>query len=559
MSDFGRDFARFSIRVRMRRASLWALWGLAASLALIAAAPWLALDFVVLIALPALLPLAFAATALATGPGRREAAILADFWTQGQGSITAALELAPDNPFLPRVQERALHSLRAGRIPAPGALRYALTCVLVLAALLPLSRHAHATWAGQNGPVVKSDRDLKPEIEPGHAAVIARSAARAAEAAKSLHAPGPESLADAVEDAARRAQAGADDKERALRNANSLVDRARRQTRDQQARELVREQLAAGEATRAIADAAKSPDPAALDKAANDAAKSLFNGANVDRSHAAELRDALQKAAAAAPHDAQLKQAAADAMKELSPEKLAAAEAALARKHEELKSRGAADEVIAREMEQAGQQAGAGLRESLKALGQAAHLMKDLDPEGKLAKDVLERMMREGGGDRLAEMAEQARKMSSQLQFDAETLREMLKHGRNFPGLEEHARQLMEKSLKDGKPMDPSGLPRWGQDALPEEMRKAAAHNRAKNADTGSGRKRTGVDVETRRDGPVDPEGKTIRHDPSKAPDETSRLNPTGTRTVGGSAEPVDDLDRLPRRYRDAARKYFDR
>ncbi|MCC6572744.1 MAG: hypothetical protein IT462_03040 [Planctomycetes bacterium] len=557
MTDFSRQFRRFVARLGLRRASYWALWGLAAVLATVAAAPWLGVDWTVLMALCVSVPCIAAAAALAGKPARRDAALAADHWSGGQGSIVAAVEIAPENPFRAYVEAQALQSLRAGRVPAPRTLRYLFSTIAVLACLMPLSRYAYAAWGEGTQKARSADSTGKPGIDPDQAADLARHAGTLAENAKKLGATGQEQLADAIEDAAKRAQAGADNKENALRNANALADKAREQTRGQEERDKAREAMKQSDAAKALAKASEQLDPAKLDAAAKETADKMFADGKVNAAAANELCEALKKAAEAAPHDATLKQAAADALKELSPEKLAAMEKLLEEKKSELKAAGASDDVASKELKKLQDEQAKELARSLGEMAKAASLMRDLDPDGKLAAEMMKELMKGGASmEQLKQMAEQAQEMSKQLEFDAETLREMIKQGKQFPGLEEHARQMMEKSLKEGKPIDPGAIPEWGNAAKEALRDKAGPVASGKKPVAGSD---TGVDVNPRTDGPKDPDKDPAKLDPTKAGSETSKLNATGGKATGGTVETAEEVDRLPRRYRDAARKYFGR
>jgi hypothetical protein len=68
-----------------------------------------------------------------------------------------------------------------------------------------------------------------------------------------------------------------------------------------------------------------------------------------------------------------------------------------------------------------------------------------------------------------------------------------------------------------------------------------------------------GVDTQDTGKGKRNPDGQEERLDPTKAKDEKATRGVTGAEGTGKGVNTREEEERLPRRYRETARKYFDR
>jgi hypothetical protein len=169
----------------------------------------------------------------------------------------------------------------------------------------------------------------------------------------------------------------------------------------------------------------------------------------------------------------------------------------------------------------------------------------------------------------------------------------MLKDGREFEGLDKAAEEMVKKMGEQGQPSGPQEIPEWAKDAVPEEWAREWAKTEkpgGENRGTGGGErdpssegdkagggkggkanggdptkpvdgngKEEGVDTTDTGEGDKDPDAKEERLDPNKAGDEKANRDTTGRSSDSSGINTRDEEERLPRRYRDAARKYFER
>jgi hypothetical protein len=609
VTELQRSIRAFRIHLLIRLAGYAALMGLVIALVIVIAAPWLRQytgvpGYWLTLFLPLIVPAIYVAYALLQRPNERTTVLAADQWCGAEGSIISAYELErehPDSPFTRPVVEKAIDRLRQRRLPEPRLLRKLMIAMLVLFALVPLSRLVHAQMdeAEQEAEGFRT-RGSKTEVAEKEAEAMAKEAGLAAELAKQLGASEQEGLANDLEEAARQAQAGEQDKERALREANSLVDRARAQTEAQDRREEARDALKERGATRELGEAIDNADPREAEQAIRKMAEDVFqpNG-EIDRAKAEELKRAMEDARNAAPQDLRLRRAAEQIENMLEEDNLKKAQTRREELEKEMKGQGLSEEQLAAAMEKLNELDKETLQRALEEMSKAASPMRDMD--AKQMEELLKQL--EAGEidpEEAKRLAETAKQLSERLELDAETLREMLKSGREFEGLDKAAEEIVKK-MGEGQAGGPQEIPEWAKDAVPEEWVKEwqeaerAGHDNdesgRENGNGGSngngerrdgegtegggkggkpegggstkpvdeGGKEEGVDTGDTGEGEKDPNAKEEKLDPNKARDEKANREKTGRDSDSKGINTRDEEERLPRRYRDAARKYFER
>ena len=605
MTELQRRIRAFRFHLMVRLAGYAALFGLLIALVIVIAAPWLRdatglPGYWLTILLPVILPAFYIAYAMLRRPNDRTVVLAADAWCGAEGSIVSAFELEreqPDSPFVKPVVQKAINKLNQRRLPEQPMLRKALITLLVLFALVPLSRYVHAEMQESEKEDEAEEQARKVDVPPKDAEELAKEAGLAAELAKKLGADQQEKLADDVEEAAKNAQAGGADKERALREANSLVDRANAQTKANEMREDARESLKGHEATRELAEAIENVDSKEADKAAGEMAREVFQpDGGVNEGKAEEIKRAVEEAAAEAPQDPRMRRAAENVEKLLEPGNLENAEKRREELKKQMEGEGLSPEQIEAALEKLNQMDQKALENALEELAKAASPLRDMDPSGKEMEELLKKL--ESGEidpEEAKRLAEAAKALSERLELDAETLREMLKDGREFEGLDKAAEEMVKKMGAEGQPSGPQEVPEWAKEAVPEEWAKewAEAEKAEREGSSGNkgdpknpgedegdkagggvggksnsgdptkpvegGGKEEGVDTTDTGEGDKDPNAKEERLDPTKAGDEKAGRDTTGRNSDSKGINTRDEEERLPRRYRDAARKYFER
>jgi len=605
VTELQRRIDKFRLHLMLRLAGWAALLGLLVALLVVIFAPWLRdgiglPGYWLTIALPLAFPLAYVFFTLLRRPDDRTVVLAADAWCRAEGSIISAWELErehPDSPFNKPVADKAVRMLDNHRLPEPPLLRKALLALLVMLALLPLSRFVYAQMQESEQDEQKQAAERKVDTPPEEAEKLAQEAAAAAERAKQLGAKQQEQLADDLEQAARNAQAGGQDKERALRDANSLVDRAKAQTEAQQRREEAREALAESEATRDLAEAIQRSDHQAARTEIEDLVEQVYNkDGRIDPARAEELRQAVQKAREQAPQDARLRRAAETLEQLLEQQALEQAQQRREQTEKDMRASGMDPEAVKQAMEKLQDVDERALARALEELAKAASPLRDLDVSGREMEELLKQL--EAGKldpSQAEEMAEAARQLSERLELDAETLREMLKDGREFEGLKKTAEEMMKNMPEGERPTGPDQVPEWARQAMPEDWKQAwkqaGEEGREPGKGTGSrqgsgedgregpdggkgaGEGKTGdptrpvegggieegVETSDTGQGEKDPDKDPERLDPNKAGDEKARREGSGRSAESSGLNTRDEEERLPRRYREAARKYFER
>jgi hypothetical protein len=604
VTELQRRINNFRLRLMLRLAGWAALLGLLLALVIVIFAPWLRDStglpgYWLTVALPLAFPLAYVLFTLLQRPDDRTVVLAADAWCAAEGSIISAWELErehPDSPFVKPVADKAVRMLANQRLPEPPLLRKALAALLVMLALLPLSRFVYAQMQQSEQDEQKQAAERKVDTPPEEAEKLAQEAAAAAERAKELGAKQQQQLADDLEQAARNAQAGGQEKERALRDANSLVDRAKAQTEAQQRREQAREALAESDATRELAEAIKQADPQAARGEIEELVEQIYNkDGRVDPARAEELRQAVQKAREQAPQDARLRRAAENLEQLLERQALQEARQRREQTEKDMQASGMDPEAIKQALEKLQDVDERALDRALEELAKAASPLRDLDVSGREMEELLKQL--DAGKldpEQARQMAEAARQLSERLELDAETLREMLKDGREFEGLKKAAEEMMKNMPQGEQPAGPDQVPEWAKQAVPEEWKQAweqagkegrkpgqgtgGQQGEGGNGKQGSdgnggggnktgdptkpidgGGKEEGVETGDTGQGEKDPDKDPERLDPNKAGDEKARRDGTGRSSDSSGINTRDEEERLPRRYRDAARKYFER
>lgn len=588
MSGFRNGFDRFNRRLVLREAASAAMIALIVAAVIVAAAPWLRSwiglpGFFGSLLLPLLAPLLAASFRFYKAPGRRAAAMAADRWLGANGSIVSAFEISQagaKNPFASPVLTRAAELLEKATPPVPGWFRRAVAIMVVAIAMIPLSRWIEAQGLDSALARMSEQASQKTEVDPEEAEKLADDAASAAQQAEELGAEAQKNLAEDIEDAARRVQAGPSDKEHALRNANNLKERAQTQMAAAERREAARSALAQNPATTGLAKALESGDQRAVEQAADELAKSVFkNDGRIDAEKAGEIRRAVREARVEAPGDPQLRRAAEALEKALDPAAIERTQADRKRIESEMKLDGKAPEAIEKALEAAAALDAESLKKAMEKVAEAASLLRDLDPSGEMAKKL------NLGGmspEQLREMREKAMDLLKRLDLDAEALKKMLQQGEGFKGLEELGREMARRGGTAGEGDEApggDGVPDWAKESFKPGQDGGGApggddgaaggdeNNGTRNTDskteneTGGGinGKETGINVNDTGERIRDPDGKEIELDPDKAGDETATRNLSGKVAKDGRINTHDEIDNLPRRFRKAAGKYFNR
>lgn len=313
-----------------------------------------------------------------------------------------------------------------------------------------------------------------------------------------------------------------------------------------------------------MAQALEQADPAALKEAIDNIVAQATGDEGIDPERAHGLKEAVERAAAAAPQDAELRRAS---------ERVA----------------GMLDDAAGAERKRREQQAVHSMREqglSEAAIERALETMRKMDQESlrRALNEFCKACNNSGGGnsmDRVLQgelspeqaraLAEAGRELAERLELNAETLREMLQQGGGFEGLEEMARRAFERAQANGGEPSEGSSPEWARGHAPEEVQRAWQEGRstdsgghspnrrnAAHGDVGPGRTAQ-VDVAADSRGEKDPDAEKQALDPNKAAEESASREASGrnatSRGIGAEAE----TDRLPRRFRSAARLYFDR
>jgi hypothetical protein len=667
MTDLQRDLRRFYFRLNLRVASYAALWGLVLALPVVIAMPWLR-DWLGIsrdaaywfaLSLPVALPALYAGVVLFIKPPEREQVLAADFWFGDTGSIVSAYEMEqkhPGDPFVQPIARQARALMHDKPLPEPRWLRRALLALLILLLLTPLSRWAYAQMEEHKQEDEKQKQAKKPDVKPQDAEQIAKSAGEAAEKAKELGSKQQEDLANDLEEVANRQRAKADDKETAMRNANAVTDRAKAQADAHEDRQDARDALK-GSPAEELRKAIESNDPKRIEEAAKKAAESVYkeNG-EIDTATAAALQKAIEEARRAAPNDAAVKKAAEALEEQLQrarekgerPNEQKDAEAAM---REKMGAQGAtstevenAVEEMRKAAEERRQVEAQELKKAMEELAKAIDPKRDIDPTGKRAEEIRKQLEKgEISPEEAEAMVKAAREIAKQMEIDAETLREMIKQGKDFEGMEEVAKRIAEQARKDaaeGKPqIGPEDVPEWVKKAMADkewqeiarELAKQAAERKGEPGQPDEGRvgpdgkpiegregkpgegrvgpdgkpiegregkpgegrvgpdgkpiddsgrdgggsgsttgpdgkpidpkevRKVGVDVKDTGRGEKDPDAERKELDAKKAAEEKAAREATGRKGTSDDVNTKEELDRLPRRYRDAARKYFER
>lgn len=663
MTDLQRDLRKFYLRLSLRVASYAALWGLVLALPVVIAAPWLRdwygmPGYWATMALPVILPAFYAAMVLFIKPSEREQVLAADYWFGDTGSIVSAYELEqarPGDPFVEPVSRQARSLMHDKPLPEPRWMRRALLALLILLLLTPLSRWAYAQMEEHKQEDEKQKQAKKPDVKPADAEKIAKSAGQAADKAKDIGSKQQEKLAEALEDAARRAQAKADDKERAMREANAVSDQAKAQSNGQKERQAARDAMSGSRQAEELRKAIESNDPNRIEEAIKRATEDVYKkDGEIDTATAEELRKAVEAARGAAPNDPTIKRAADAAEEQLKKAGQKGSQSNAEKKAEEalrakMTSEGAKGDEIEKAVEEMRRENAerrkvdaAEMKKALEELAKAIDPKRDIDPTGKRAEEIRKQIEKgEITPEQAEEMVKAARELAKQMEIDAETLKEMIKQGKDFEGMEEVAKRIAEQARKDaqnGKPtIGPEDVPDWVKKAMADKEWQEIARELAKKAqerkgqpgqpgdgtesrpgdgkdgrpgngkdgqpgegkigpdgkpiDGGGGKEGTGkdgtgkdgggsgetkigpdgkpidpkagnpegVDVKDTGKGEKDPDAAKKELDAKKAAEEKAAREATGRKGTGDDVNTKEELDRLPRRYRDAARKYFER
>ncbi|MCA8913762.1 MAG: hypothetical protein KDB90_00020 [Planctomycetes bacterium] len=611
MTLLQRRIRAFRLHLMFRLAGYSALMGLLVALVLVIAAPWLRDQiglpgYWLTIALPLALPALYVVYTLFHRPNERTIVLAADAWCGAEGAIVSAHELErehPDSPFIQPVVAKALAKLEHHQLPEPRLMRKLLVALAVMLALLPLSRFVHAQMEKADEEGKQEELARKVDVPPKDAEDLAKDAAATAEKAKELRAKQQEQLADDIEQAARNAQAGGGDKERALREANSLADRARAQTESQQRRDDAREALKDESVTSELAKAIENTDSAKTQEVIDKLVEQVHReDGSVDIERAKELRAAIEKASKEAPQDARLRRAAEALAEKLDPKTLERTAERRQKTASEMAGEGLDPEAVADAMKKLQEVDKRALEQALEELSKSASPLRDLDVNGKEMEELLKQI--DAGKidpEQAKQMAEAARQLSERLELDSETLKDMLKEGKDFGGLQKAAEEMLKKLPEGAEAPGPDQIPEWAKDAIPEEIRKewegngrgenpgeksdGQGHSSGNNGGEGDDEKgkvpaggkggddtgthvikpiegegtKEGVDTTDTGQGKKDPDKDPEKLDPKKAAEEKARREATGRKSDSSGINTRDEEERLPRRYRDAARKYFER
>lgn len=612
MDELRQSLSRFRLRLMLRLATYAALTGLVIALVIVVAAPWLRdaaglPGYYATMALPLILPALYVALVFWRRPDETAIAMAADSWCGGGGAVVSAVELArehPDSPFMAPVAARAVNALKAPRLPEPRLLRRLLIAFAVLFLMLPLSRWAHAQMAEDEAEERAQEEARKTEPPADAAETLAREAGKAAQEAEKLGATQAGQLAEDLEEAARKAQAGPQDKERALREANALADRANAQRQGQESRAEARESLAENEATKDLAKAIENVNERAIEREARELAQGIHKPeGGLDKAKAEALLKSIEEAAAKAPNDPRLRRAADELRKQLNEQAMRQAQAERA----EIAKQSADPALLKEALEAASQLDREQLEKALQEFADAASKLRDIEPTGNKSDELAEKVKQgQLTPEQAREMAETAAELAKRLELDAETLRELLKQGKEFEGMEELAKEMLEQQAQENPGFSPDEIPEWAREFAEEALKQQWQEQARREAERRQGGERgepreggqggearegreggeggegsegreggertgdptrtidgeggkEGIDSKDTGGGDKDPEKDPKRLDPSKAGDERANRDETGRESGSKGINTRQDEETLPRRYRDAARKYFER
>jgi hypothetical protein len=520
-----------------------------ASLIVLAVAPWLRDGWgfpgplASLLMAPGL-SLLGALLALARLPGEQEVLLAADHWSGAAGGIASAYEIqrtAPESPFAVPLHRRARAAAQRP-VPPPRHLGWWLAALVLMLAALPVSRHLYAEAVATPRAVVEL-----AEVRPEEAQSVAEDAAQVAEEAAELNAPVLERLAADIARSARNA-ATRPPAEPALREANALLDRlrARQDTSDRLAQ--TRADLAAREATRPLAESLAAMDLRALDLAAARLSESILEGDQSAYEDARRAAEVAMRTAGSDEHQARAAQRLSELLKEMSP---SAREALRGQRLSEMAERGLRPEQMEAALKALEVMDKELLKKALEEFARAASALRDLDLSGLDLADLSPEELR-GALERAAELLQR-------LQLDAETLRDMLRQGRDFPGLQDAAMRMAGQGAQ--------GMPQWAMEilGLAPAQGNDGGHVPNRPGERSSPVPREGepddadrVYVADTGDGDTQP-GRREQLDTDGAQGEQARRVDTGRRLEGAGADAYDPVESLPRRYREAARRYFER
>ena len=341
------------------------------------------------------------------------------------------------------------------------------------------------------------------------------------------------------------------------------------------------------EAARKLADQLQTPD------------------GGIEEQKAEEVRRAIDQAQQKAPQDANLRRAA-DALKSaLDKNAVKNNEAARQQLKDAMAQDGKTPQEIQAALDKLGQLDKEALKRQLEELSKQMSPLRDMDPSGKQAEELLKQIKdAKISPEQAKQMAEAARELSKRLELDAESLRKMLQEGKKFEGLDEIAKEMVERAKQDGKPINPDEVPQWVEKAIPQEWKDMARKKESqgkegmgkdgtgkegtgegtgkegkgegtgKEGTEGGGHKpnngegtkpingdgsKEGVDTTDTGQGKKDPDAKDETLDPRKAAEEKARREASGAEGTGKGINTKEEEERLPRRYRETARKYFER
>ncbi len=584
MTELQQQLSAFHRRFLLRATGIAALWGLTAALTVVVAAPWLGqfagpYTYWVILFIPLLLPAALVVLAWLRRPDFNTVVLAADRWSAGQGGIAAAWELrgtSQSQPFAEAVAARAVSSLRQQRIPEPRAMRRLLLAMLLLLALMPLSRVIYAQVRANDNEGKQTT--TRTSVKPQDAAMLAKDAGLVAEQAGRIGAAQQERLAEDIEQLARNLQAGPIDKERALRDANALADRAASQTESRAQRQEARDLLAGNDATRELAQALKAIDSAAINNALDAIANDLRQpdgGLNAEA--AGKLRAAIQQAADAAPTDPAIRRAAEKVQSLLDDHAIGERRRREQQAQETMQRQGLDEQAIQKGLDALRSLDQEAIRAALEQFADAASVLRDIDP--KAAKDLLRRIQSgQTDPEQAKRMAETASELARRLEINAETLRELVRQGQQFEGLEQAAREALERMQQQGGVTGAEAVPDWARRAAQDAMRQGGQGSAGDQGsasdgpggdggepDTGKpspaieGGERAGVETPDTGRGEKDDQSDPQRLDPEKAGDEAAGRDLSGRQSQSSGVNTRSSHEQLPRRFRDAARRYFER
>jgi hypothetical protein len=519
-------------RLLLRQLAYAALFGLLAALLILAFAPWLGLSKGVMLVLPLALPAAAALFAWFRRPDEHTVVLAADRWADARGAVVAAWEQQRNgSPFAEAVARKALEKLGKSRVPSPAYLRYVLAALLVAGAMLPLSRGIEAQLLRAGEREQQRRAATLTDVNPDDARKIAEDARRVAEAARALGASSLMRLADDIANLAGDTEAAPRDKERALREANALTDRVQTQRETVRAGERARATLANEPMTAELASALDSLDSKRIDDAVDDLHRQLMDEYTDPASASADdALKAFRAAADAAPHNPDLRRA----LERLESRLGTAARDQRARRAQDIREsmleRRLGEEEILKALKQLEQFESDALRRALEGFADANNPLRDLGvgPRPELDPEEAQRLARLAG------------QLLDQLDRDTSVFAEMLRQGADFPGLEEFMRGTLDPGMS--RPVGD------GRESSPRRQAGAAP-----DLDFTDYADITPDTAATRDD------GRMVELDPDSARDESAARKDRDRESTSRGIDTSGDIDRLPRRYQEAARRYFER